>query len=445
MKALLFACRILVGSTFIISGLIKANDPLGFSYKLNDYFAESALNLPFLEPSSLTLAIIACLAEIILGFAVLFGGKMKLATWLLLLLIVFFGWLTAYTATCDPNKTYTVIENGKEIQKNVTCVTDCGCFGDALKGSLGRSLTPWESFIKDLILFVLLIPIFIKRSSIKLNNFKDDLVLFSGSMITLLFFCWVFSWYFPAMFFLSTGACYLLIKKFVPVNKAEWSMAAMVAVFSFAFTYYCYAHLPVKDYRPYAIGKSIVEQMTIPKGAPQPVYENTLIYKNSKTGEVKEFPQSNYPWDDTTWVWQDTKSKLVKKGFEPVIHDFKIADFDGNDLTDGLLNDPEYIFMWVAYDLEHTNKDAHIKFNKFAEQCFKNGVSVVGLTASPYNVTEDFRHEIQAMFDYYSMDATTLKTMIRSNPGLILLKKGSVINHWHHNDVPDFKDALPKN
>ncbi len=444
MKALLFFSRILVGSLFIISGLIKANDPLGFSYKLNDYFAESALNLVYLEPSSLILAMLACIAEIVLGFAVLFGGKIKLTSWLLLLLIVFFGWLTFYTATCNPNDTYSVIENSKEIQKNVTCVTDCGCFGDAMKGSLGRSLTPWESFVKDLILLVLLIPIFIKRNSIRLNDNKQDIIIFCGAIISMSFFSWVFSWYFPILFFVFSYLIYLILKKVIKTEKKEWLIAIVITILSFGFTYYCYYHLPIKDYRPYAIGKSIKEQMEIPKGAQQPVYENTLVYKNLISGEVKEFSQSSYPWDDTTWVWQETKNKLIVKGFEPKIHDFKITDFDGNDYTADFLNDPDYIFLWISYDISQTNKKAHLKFNTFAADCFKNGVSVIGLTASPYNVTEDFRHETQTMFDYYSMDATTLKTMIRSNPGLILIKKGQVINNWHYNDLPDFKDALPK-
>ena len=163
MRILLIICRVLVGATFIISGLVKANDALGFSYKLEEYFAESALNLPFLEPYALALAILACLAEVVLGFAVLVGGRMKLATWSLLLLTLFFGWLTAYTATCDPFAKYEAIMNGEAVMKDVTCVTDCGCFGDAMKGSLGRSLTPWESFTKDMILLVFVLPLFIFR------------------------------------------------------------------------------------------------------------------------------------------------------------------------------------------------------------------------------------------------------------------------------------------
>ena len=158
MRYLVYLSRILVGSLFIVSGLIKANDPLGFSYKLEEYFAESALNWPMLEPYALVLASLVCFGEIILGFALLFGGKMKLSTITLTLLCLFFLWLTFYTANCDPNATYTVIENGESIERPVTCVTDCGCFGDAMRGSIGRSLTPWESFTKDLLALIFLVP-----------------------------------------------------------------------------------------------------------------------------------------------------------------------------------------------------------------------------------------------------------------------------------------------
>ena len=146
----MYLSRIFVGSVFVVSGLIKANDPMGFSYKLEEYFAENALNMTFFEPFALEMAILVCAGEVILGLAVIFGGKARLATIMLLLLTVFFAWLTAYTATCDPAATYTVMENGVAGEKPVACVTDCGCFGDALKGSIGRSLTPWSRSRKTL-------------------------------------------------------------------------------------------------------------------------------------------------------------------------------------------------------------------------------------------------------------------------------------------------------
>ena len=194
MRALILFCRLVVGSLFIVSGLIKANDPLGFSYKLEEYFAESALNLPAFEPFALFFAILACTAEVVLGFAILFGGRMKLATVAILVLTLFFGWLTAYTATCDPQGTYTIMENGQEVTRSVTCVTDCGCFGDAMKGSIGRSLTPWESFSKDAILFVFLIPVLLAaflRKDTAWNTKADDMVLLPGGLLFVGVWCWI--------------------------------------------------------------------------------------------------------------------------------------------------------------------------------------------------------------------------------------------------------------
>ncbi|MEZ4738020.1 MAG: hypothetical protein R2818_01350 [Flavobacteriales bacterium] len=142
---------------------------------------ESALDLPFLVPFALALAVLACLAEVVLGFAVLFGGRMKLATWALLLLTLFFGWLSL-TATCDPNATYTVMVDGVMEERGVTCVNDCGCFGDAMKGSVGRSLTPWESFAKDMFLLVFILPCSSSASGSRWNTAANDIVLLPAGL-----------------------------------------------------------------------------------------------------------------------------------------------------------------------------------------------------------------------------------------------------------------------
>jgi uncharacterized membrane protein YphA (DoxX/SURF4 family) len=449
MKYLVLTCRVLVGSLFIVSGLIKANDPLGFSYKLEEYFAEGALNLIFLEPFALILAITACIAEIVLGFAVIFGGKMKLTSWLLLILILFFGWLTLYTATCDPRGTYTIVENGIEIQRSVKCVTDCGCFGDAMKGSIGRSLTPWESFYKDLILFILLIPILLRSGKIKLNTTKDDLVIFPLSLIMVSVFSWIFTWYFPILFFIVGYAGYFLLKSVLSADKVEWPVALYIAVISLGFTYYCYSHLPIRDYSAYKVGNNISELRKLPPDARQPVIDTRLFYKNSTTGEMKEMSQAEYMeskiWEDANWEWADTKTKIIDPGDEPQIMNFNIMGSDGGyDYTEDYLNDPDYIFMLIAYDLNKTNKKAHLEFNRFAEEVFKNGNSVIAISASGSTLVDEFRHEVQAMYDYYSMDEITLKTIVRSNPGLILIRQGTILAKWHHNDIPPFEEVKAK-
>lgn len=438
MKVLLYISRVIVGSLFVISGLIKANDPLGFSYKLNDYFAESALNLTFLDDYALLLACLACLAEIVLGFAVIFGGKMKVATWSLVGLTIFFGWLTLYTATCDPLSTYTTMVDGQEVERTVTCVTDCGCFGDALKGSLGRSLTPWESFFKDLILFIFILPMFFKRKSIQLNDIKDDMILLPFSLMAIALLSWVFSWYFPVLFSILTFLGYFIIKKIKP--KSDWIIAGFVTVISVSFILYCYTHLPIRDYRPYAVGKNIWEQMQLPPDAKQDIYETVLSYKNKNTGEVKEFNTNNYPWQDTlNWEFVDSQSKLIQKGDEAPIHDFSISDVDGNDYAEDYLNEEGYLFIFISKNIRKADESNMQAISKVIEEAYNNGYYAIGLTASPKEDAEEFRHKHQLMCDFYFGDETTIKTILRANPGVLILKKGTVVGKWNGNHIPDFE------
>ncbi|MFN4234594.1 MAG: BT_3928 family protein [Bacteroidia bacterium] len=372
MKVFVTISRILVGLLFIVSGLIKANDPIGFSYKLDEYW--QVFGMEWMSPLSLAISVFICVAEVVLGVAVLVGAQMVLVSWALLLMIVFFTFLTFYSAYFNK-------------------VTDCGCFGDAIK------LTPWESFTKDVVLLIFILIIFFYRNKIK-SVFNS--------------------------------------------KKIDWAIIILTTVGAGYFSYYCINHLPVKDFRPYAVGKNIKEQMTLPEGAKKDIYEITLVYKNTVTGEVKEFSQSNYPWQDSTWVWQETINKLVQKGDHPPIHDFNIIDADGNDITEDILNDPQPIFLVVCYNLNKTNKKAFEKINPFTEACFNNGFSIIGLTASSAETIDNFKHEVQSMLDFYNVDETTLKTMIRSNPGIMLLKQGTVVAMWHHNDTPDFNDVKAK-
>ncbi len=443
MKYILGFSRLFVGSLFIVSGLIKANDPLGFSYKLEEYFAESALNLPFLEPWALTLAILACVAEIILGFAVLFGAKIRLATWSLLILTLFFGWLTAYTATCDPSGTYTIIENGVEIEKSVTCVTDCGCFGDAMKGSVGRSLTPWESFAKDMVLLVFLLPIFFLQGKVKLNTLKEDQVYLPLSLVFVAFFSWVFGWAFPMLFLVFGYAGFLGVRQLVGVKKAEWPTAAWVLVLALGFSFWCIEHLPIKDYRPYAEGSSISEGMKTAEelGLEGPKYGYIYTLVNNTTGEEKEITDKEYI-DGKWWENKDyemnsdlTKQVKLKDGYEPPIHDFFIMDAEGNDKTPELLAAPK-AFMVIAYDIDKTSAEPQEELLALSDLAQASGALWVGITASGYEDINNFRHQHQLTFDFWNGDATMLKTVIRSNPGLVYMEKGVVRKKWHYNDLP---------
>lgn len=475
--------RILVGSLFIVSGLIKANDTLGFSYKLEEYFENGALayrvrnmlgwdsfSLEFLTEYALGLAVFLCALEIILGFTVLFGTRIKITVYSLLGLTVVFFFLTLHTATCDPLATYnqqtTTIKNSPEHEQMlvrmgenksisiaeetdkevvfseklaVQCVSDCGCFGDAMKGSLGRSLTPWESFFKDLILMVLIIPIFFQRQKIKMNTLRDDAFILVPAFVLVGFYSWVFTWYFLLIFTAVGCIGYLISKYFIKNVVTQFIPIGFVTVISLGFIYYTYIHLPIRDYRPYAVGKSIPEQMTLPEGAQPDVFENKMFYKNKITGVVEEFSETNYPWQDTNYVFADRQTKLIKAGDHPAITDFTIIADDGNDYAKDYLNEEGYLFMLVAYDINKTKQTTFKKINTFVDQSNLEGHYFIGLTASLYEDVEKFRHENQTMFDFFSCDAITLKTIVRANPGILLLKKGKVLAKWNANDLPDYK------
>ncbi|MGB0390466.1 MAG: DoxX family protein [Salibacteraceae bacterium] len=443
MKYLVGFSRLFVGSLFIVSGLIKANDALGFSYKLEEYFHESALNLPFLEPWALWLGILACMAEIILGMALLLGAKTRLTTWALLGLTLFFGWLTAYTATCDPSATYTIMVNGEEVVKSVTCVTDCGCFGDAMKGSIGRSLTPWESFAKDMILLVFLLPIFFMQKKVKLNTFQEDKIYFPLALAFVLLFSWVFTWYFPVLFTLLAYGVFLGLKKLMGDEKVEWPGAGAIAVIGLLFIYWNYNHLPVRDYRPFAVGKNIAEGMKSAEelGLNPPEYGYIYVLKNTETGEEKEMSDKVYLaekwWENKAWEMDAEQTKQVKlqDGYEPPVHDFFISDNDGNDHTAEILSEPK-IVLFIAYDISKTNDANMTRINEFAQEVEQMGIPFVGLSAGSYTDVEEFRHKNQTMFDFWSADAIMLKTVIRSNPGIVVLENGTVTAKYHHNDVP---------
>jgi len=446
MRALTYLSRIFVGGLFIVSGIIKANDPLGFSYKLQEYFAESALNLPFLEPYALALAILACLAEIVLGFAVIFGAKMPLATWCLLILTVFFGWLTFYTATCDESATYQVMIEGVMESRPVTCVTDCGCFGDAMKGSIGRSLTPWESFYKDLLLFIFILPLFFQRNKIKMNDDAQDLSILPGAMVIIGLLCWLFGWIFPAVFTGIGFAGYLLMKR--TRERPEWFAAAYIALISLIFVFYGIQHLPLKDYRPYAIGKSIPEQMKTAEElglqAPEYMYEYLMV--NTGTGEKMAITSQEYMndkwWERKDWTQDKEGTKgpfKIKDGYEAPIPDFSMMDMDGSEINYLILEAEKPVLLFITADVKKATKGMD-KVGPLADLCIEGGMDVYGLTASPEDAIEELRHEYQLAFPYAFADEKVLKTLVRSNPGIVLMDQGLIKAKYSAEDMPTFEE-----
>ena len=376
MKTIVTICRFLVGILFIISGLIKANDALGFSYKLSEYF--TVFGTEWAIPLSLPLSMFICIFEVVCGVATITGWKPKLISWSLVLMIVFFTFLTFYSAYFNK-------------------VTDCGCFGDAVK------LTPWQSFGKDIILLILITPIFFWRFNItSIFNTKTDNSIIAASTILI-----------------------------------TW------------FTFYCNNHLPMKDFRPYAIGKSIIEGMAIPEGAPKDEFKITFTYKNNKTGQQLQLLSTELQNKDSIWFaensYVDRKEEKTKTGYVPPIHDFTIVSIDGStDVTEDVLNNPEFQFLLVCYNIDKTTNKNMNELIALVKGCQSKGIEFLGLTASPYALVEKFRHENQLPLEFYNTDETQLKTMIRSNPGIMLIKKGVVIDMWHINDVPSFETVNQK-
>ena len=272
-----------------------------------------------------------------------------------------------------------------------------------------------------------------------MNTLRDDAFILVPAFVLVGFYSWVFTWYFPLIFTAVGFVGYLLSKYFIKNVVTQFIPIGFVTVISLGFIYYTYIHLPIRDYRPYAVGKSIPEQMTLPEGAQPDVFENKMFYKNKTTGVVEEFSESNYPWEDTNYVFSDRQTKLIKAGDHPAITDFTIIASDGNDYAKDYLNEEGYLFMLVAYDINKTKQTTYKKINTFVDQSNLEGHYFIGLTASLYEDVEKFRHENQTMFDFFSCDAITLKTIVRANPGILLLKKGKVLAKWNANDLPDYK------
>ncbi|GLU44016.1 BT_3928 family protein [Allomuricauda sp. NBRC 101325] len=361
MKYIVWISRIIVGVLFIISGWIKLNDPMGFSFKLEEYFSPGVLDLPFLTPLALGISIFVVIVEVILGILLLIGFKPKFTVWSLLLMIVFFTFLTFYSAYFNK-------------------VTDCGCFGDAVK------LTPWESFTKDVILLVFILILF-----------------FGRKYITPLF-----------------------------PPKTNWIIGGVALVACTWFANHVLNHLPTVDFRPYKIGANIQEGMSVPEDAPKSISE--YRWKFIVDGEEKIFvTNGSFPNVEGGKFTNEVETVEIQKAYEPPIHDFTIEQ-NGVDFSERVLN-AQKIMLVIAYDLKKSNYEAFEKIAEVAAKAKQNGYRVIGMSASSKEMTDELRAEYGLDFDFYFTDETTLKTIVRSNPAVLTLKKGTIQQKVHYNDL----------
>jgi uncharacterized membrane protein YphA (DoxX/SURF4 family) len=358
MKILVGVARWAVGILFIFSGFVKLNDPIGFSFKLEEYFSPSVLDLEFLAPFALVIAILLVVFELVLGIMLLLGYLPKFTTWALLVMIVFFTFLTFYSAYYNK-------------------VTDCGCFGDAIP------LTPWESFYKDVILFVLILILFFNRR--------------------------------------------YLTPYFAPVSH-RW-IVFMAFMLCFTFAYYVLMHLPLIDFRAYKVGTNIQQAMTVPEGAPEAVYDYN--WKFIQAGEEKVVTTTgSYPEVHGKFVGVDTK--LVQEGYVPPIHDFSMEK-DGENFTLQLLNEDKLIII-IAYSLNRSEADGLEKMANVIREAKNKGYRVIGLSASGEELKSAVNKKYDLGLEWYFSDETALKTIIRSNPGIVKLHEGTILQKLHWND-----------
>ena len=362
-------CRILVGLTFIFSGFVKAVDPIGSMIKFDEYF--EAFHTVFFQRFSLFFAIALASLEFILGFALIFASKMKMVGWLSLLLMGFFTIQTFILAIWSP-------------------VTDCGCFGDAIK------LTNWQTFYKNLVLIAIVIIVFSYR------------------------------------------------KKIYPLfPKYEWLVIIFGALIVITVSLYSWLYMPLIDFRPYRVGNDIKELMTIPKGKHGDIIKTILIYKNTKTGEIKEFPDDNLPTDYVLWEYKDRKDKLVEKGFVPPTKDFRFSNLQGLEMNDSFFNVKGIKILIIQEKLGASNTNAQQKLNELVRDIQKEGkIKFWALTSSLETEMFQYIKKNNVPYTFYTADGTLLKTMDRSNPAVILFKDNVVIRHWPARGIPGYQKLL---
>ena len=363
-------CRIIVALTFIFSGFVKAIDPIGLQYKLQDYLG--AIGIPGFLPDwmLLIMAVLLAAVEFCMGIFLLFAIQRRLISKLIVVFMSIMTLITVWLVVANP-------------------VKDCGCFGDALH------LTNTETLVKNIIL--LGCSIVIMRRPLAMFRFISE--------------------------------------------SNQWIVINYTIVFIFVCSGLSLYYLPLFDFRPYRIGTNIPRGMEIPKDAEQPLFETTFIME--KGGQRKEFTLNDYP--DSTWKFIDSKTVQVKEGYIPPIHDFSVADRKtGKDLTDSVLRHKGYTFLLIAPYLERADDSNFGDIDQLYEYAQTYNIPFYCLTASTAKAIQRWRDITGAEYPFCITDETTLKTIVRSNPGLLLLKDGTIINKWSHNQLPNgAKLSLP--
>ena len=354
-------CRLVLAFTFILSGFVKAVDPLGTQYKLQEYVAALGLSGHVPDWATLVGSVLIASFEFALGIHLLFAIRRRVASGLSLVFMAVMTAVMIWVVVASP-------------------VADCGCFGDAIVLTNGQSLA------------------------------KNVVLLLCSAVI---------------------AARPLRMPRLISESN-QWIVRNYSTLFVMAIAVMSLYHLPMFDFRPYHIGADIRKGMTVPPGAKQPEFTTTFVLE--KDGKREEFTLENYP--DSSWTFVDSRTVQVSEGYVPPIHDFSIDDPQtGEDLTDSVLSAP-YVFLLVAPYLDKADDTNFGEIDRLYEYAHSSGVPFFCLTSSGPEAVERWRDITGAEYPFFNTDATTLKTMIRSNPGLMLLHRGVVARKWSHNALP---------
>ena len=359
---LIATARVFTGVTLVVSGFVKAIDPLGSQYKFQDYLAAMGLSNTAFEWLTLIAAVLLSTFELTLGVCLLLAIARRLSTRLLVAFMTVMTLLTVWIFFENP-------------------VQDCGCFGEAF------ILTNGETLAKNVLL-----------------------------LVAAVFLAW----------------CSRQIPRCLSKSN-QWFVFQGTVAASILLSLWCLYDLPLIDFRPYHVGADIKAGMEIPDDAEQPEFETTFILE--KEGERKEFTLENYP--DSTWTFIDSKTVTIKEGYVPPIHDFEILSPEGEDMTATVLNEKDYSFLLISPNLKTADDQNFGDIDRIYEFCNDRNFSFRCLTASTEEDILNWQNLTGAEYPFFFTDATTLKTIVRSNPGLVMLRNGVVVGKWSHNRLPN--------
>lgn len=363
-------CRILLGLVFTFSGFVKAVDPHGTEYKIQDYIQAFGMSSYITNSVPLFASLLLSIIEFLLGVLLFFNFLPRFSRIFTFSFCLLFTSLTLWLALTDP-------------------ISDCGCFGDAIV------LSNWQTFWKNVILLICSIILLVSRSS--------------------------------QLSFPTSISHSVTPNKSIKINYLFCLFSFLLVVFVQA---YSLTHLPILDFRPYKIGSDIRLGMQIPPDADRPIYTTELLFE--RDGVRKTFTLDNYP--DSTWQYISSEVRLIKQGYVPPIHDFVIISASSReDLTDHILS-LDHVYLVFSQDVNKAVTSCASPINSLYEQCQRDHIPFYFITASTEAAFSAWQFATQAIYPYCQMDATTIKTIIRANPGIVELRKGIVTNKWNAKD-----------